>query len=141
MPAISRHRSPVSASLHAETPKSPAVCEGAIYFCAAGLDPPFSPVPGARLPSRLPVTSRQALDEPLESMLPLVRAARLDPGLGRDHRDDAGSLRLRCQPVRIEAVGRPRKIIVHAVEAEAQKVLDLFRFAPIRPSRGACRRW
>jgi hypothetical protein len=31
---------------------------------------------------------------------------------------------LRCKPVRVEAVGRPRKIVLHAVEAEAKEMLN-----------------
>jgi hypothetical protein len=36
-------------------------------------------------------------------------AARLDPNLGRDHRNDADDLRLRCKPIWIEAIGGPGK--------------------------------
>ena len=52
------------------------------------------------------------------------------PGLRRDHGDNADDLRLRRQPVGIEPVGRPRQIFGHAVEAEAEKMLDLGGSAP-----------
>ena len=40
---------------------------------------------------------------------------RLFPNLGGDHRHDPDNLRLRCQPVWIEAVGGPGKLAVHSV--------------------------
>jgi hypothetical protein len=42
----------------------------------------------------------------------------------RDYRNNADDLRLRRQPAGIEAIGRPRQIFGHAVEAEAEEMLD-----------------
>jgi len=44
----------------------------------------------------------------------LALVARLFPDLGGDHRHDADNLRLRCQPVWIEAVGRLGGVVMHA---------------------------
>src|SRR5262249_39184095 len=50
------------------------------------------------------------------------------------HRNDMDDLRLRCKPVGIEVVGRPEKVFVHAVEAEAKEMLSLLRRAPEVPA-------
>jgi hypothetical protein len=42
-----------------------------------------------------------------KNTLPFAPAGRFDTDLGRDHRNDADGLRLRCKPTWIEAVGRP----------------------------------
>jgi hypothetical protein len=56
------------------------------------------------------------------------------PDLCRHHRDNADDLRLRCEAVGIEAVGRPGKILAQAVEAVAEKVLDLLGCWPPVPA-------
>jgi hypothetical protein len=38
------------------------------------------------------------------------------------------------KPVWIEAIGRPRKVIVHAIEAKAEEMLNLLRRAPSVPA-------
>jgi hypothetical protein len=43
---------------------------------------------------------------------------------------------LRCKPVWIEAIGRPRQIVVHAVETETEQMLDLLCCAPSVPAGG-----
>ena len=69
-----------------------------------------------------------------EDPLPVTLAARLLPDLGGDQRHHADDLRLRGKPVGIEAIGRPRKVVVYAVEAEAKEMLKLFRCAPPIPA-------
>jgi len=61
-------------------------------------------------------------------------APRFDTNLGRDQSNDADDLRLRCKPVWIEAIGRPGKVVVHAVEAEAEEMLNLLCWAPPVPA-------
>jgi hypothetical protein len=53
--------------------------------------------------------------------------------LGSHHRNDADDLRLRGKPVRIEAIGRPGKV-VHAVETEAKEMLNLLGGTPTVPA-------
>lgn len=69
----------------------------------------------------------------LEDALPVVLATRVDLDLGGDHRHHTDDLRLR-KPTEIETIGRPRKVIAHTVEAEAEKMLGFFaglhRFQP-----------
>jgi hypothetical protein len=48
----------------------------------------------------------------VEDALPAALAGGFPAHLGRDHRNDADDLRLRCEPVRIEVVGRPGKVFV-----------------------------
>jgi hypothetical protein len=76
----------------------------------------------------------QVTREICEDAIPFAIAARLDPDLGRDHRNDADGLHLRCKPTWIEAIGQPRKVVVHAVEADAEQVLNLLRVTPSDPA-------
>ena len=43
-------------------------------------------------------------------------------------------MRLRCKPVWIEIVGRPGKIVVHAVETHTKQMLDLICCTPPVPA-------
>jgi hypothetical protein len=43
-------------------------------------------------------------------------------------------LPLRCKPVRVEAIGRPRRVVVHAVEAHAEQMLGPLGGAPPVPA-------
>jgi hypothetical protein len=61
-------------------------------------------------------------------------AGSFSPDLGRNHRYDADDLRLRGKPVWIGAIGRPRQVVVHAVEAKAEEMLDLLRRTPSVPA-------
>src|SRR5215469_16207299 len=64
--------------------------------------------------------------------------------LGSHHRNDADYLSLCCKPVRIEFVGGPRQIVVHAVEAHVEQMLSLLCRTPTVPARrliGASDRW
>ena len=69
-----------------------------------------------------------------EAALPVALAGSFSPDLGRDHRNDADDLRLRGKPVWIEAISRPRQVVVHAVEAKAEQMLDLLRGTPSVPA-------
>ena len=69
-----------------------------------------------------------------EDTIAIAFPARLDPNFGSDHRNDADDLRLRCEPVWIEGIGRPGKVVVHAVEAHAEQMLDPLRCTPSVPA-------
>jgi hypothetical protein len=88
--------------------------------------------------SRCTDPTRGALLQPVykvvEDTLPVALAACLVSDFGGDHRHDADNLRLRGKPVRIEIVGRPRQIVVHAVETEAEEMLSLLCGAPPVPA-------
>jgi hypothetical protein len=48
--------------------------------------------------------------------------------------NDADDLRLRGKPVWIEAIGRPGKVVVHTLEAEAKEMFNLLGGAPSVPA-------
>jgi hypothetical protein len=66
--------------------------------------------------------------------LPVALAGSFSSDLGRNHRNDADDLRLRGKPVRIEAIGRPGNVVVHAVDAEAEKMFNLLCGTPPVPA-------
>ena len=78
--------------------------------------------------------AREVAVEFFEEAAPFALAARFLPDLGGDHRHDADNLRLRCQPVWIEAVGGPGKVVVHAVKAEPEEMLSLLCGTPPVPA-------
>jgi hypothetical protein len=73
-------------------------------------------------------------DKPAEDALPIALAGSFSPDLGRNHRNDADDLRLRGKPVWIEAIGRPREVVVHTVEAKAEEMLSLLGGTPSVPA-------
>jgi hypothetical protein len=93
--------------------------------------------PGFPVPVLRPVIGAEcACLERSEDALALSPAARFEPDLAGDHRDEADDLRVCGKPVWIKLVGRPRKVLVNAVEAEPEKVLGLFcRALPIPAGR------
>ena len=56
------------------------------------------------------------------------------PDFSGHYRNHADDLRLCCKPVWIEVVGGPGKVVVHAVEAEAEEMLNLLCWAPSVPA-------
>jgi hypothetical protein len=115
--------------LRAREPPGRAAPQGG-NFSRPSMRGPVFPVPVLRLVTGTEFETRHLC----ENALAIALAARLDPDLGCDHRNDADDLRLRCKPVWIEAIGRPGKVVVHAVEAHAEQMLDLLpalhRFQP-----------
>jgi hypothetical protein len=120
-------------------PTCPRFCPNLPQFPNGGAPIILAPGP---LPGRFPRTrvlrlftgTEFAPRHLCEKAPAIALAARLDPDLGRDHRHHADDLRLRCKPVRIEAIGRPRKVVVHAVEAKTKEMLSLLGGAPPVPA-------
>src|SRR6516162_9875648 len=111
--------------------RGPAISrDGPQFLVSPPPRPRVFPVPVLDL--LLLTNSRHGSSAWMRSRIALM--ARLDPDLGGDNRHDADDLRLRCMPVGIEVVGRPRKILVHAVEAEAEQMLSPLRRAPPTPA-------
>jgi hypothetical protein len=70
-----------------------------------------------------------------EHALPVALKARFVSDLGSEHHYEADHLCLRCEPVWIEVVCGPGKVVVHAVEAEIQEMSTFsaarHRFQPL----------
>jgi hypothetical protein len=69
-------------------------------------------------PARSPFI--KPVDKLAEDALPVTLAACFVADFGRDYCHDTNDLGLRCKPVRIEVVGRPGQVVVHAVETKAK---------------------
>src|SRR6267378_2188716 len=109
--------------------KIAAVSEADRNFSYLSLSDRFSPYQGLCLVA-IPEIPRHLG----KNTLPFAPAGSFGTGLGRDHRNDADDLRLRCKSAWIEAIGRPGKIVVHAVEAHAEQMLDPLGVTPSVPA-------